>query len=303
MPGPASPVVKKTRTGEATSRPTQVEVHLDKETSESSSGSGWWGSVSKTWKRIKSSVSLSSMVQDETESEPFTVHDEDRSSLTRLIETRERQDRPVAPKPRRALPGGLSSLPIDTPMHPTNFRSFGTGSLVSPLIKDTPRLMGSSSRADFLPTSEMKQIDTRRVTTSSTAESTEDTVSQRSAAIKALFSTGGSSPHFSAIPAHLSRGIRPSPLSQSVSHVRHGQTPKQPIVIPRASLGSSTSSPAVKDLVRSFEEVANRSMMSSSTEGDVSCELGNHSSVRRANSSESFRRTSAMFEKSFDAQE
>jgi hypothetical protein len=300
--------MKKTRTSAATSRPTKVEVRLDKEPSESSSTSGWWGSVSKTWKRIKSSVSLTSMAQED-EQDLTSNHEEEEHVKVAPPEERqerqERQDRPVAPKPRRALPGGLASLPIDTPMHPSTFRAMATGSFDPSPRKTFPNAntnvnaIASSSRSDMAPPSEMRQVGGRRVTISNS-----DSGSQRSAAIKALFSSGAPSPHFSAIPSYFTKNAaaRPSPLSQSqsVERMEDGQTQRQSITIPRVDVETGNASPAVRDLVRSFEEAANRSTMSATTEADVSSELGSQSGVRRVNSSDDFRRRSAMFEDLFD---
>lgn len=284
--------------------------------------------MSKTWKRIKSSVSLSSMVQDgERSGSASHEHEEEEEEEEEVVEIhprrpiarQERQERPLAPRPRRALPGGLASLPIDTPVHSAVSRGMGHGTnhfaspFVSPLHKNahTPNAIASSSRSTGMIGSEMKQVGGRAVTSPlhSLIDNTESPSSQRSAAMKALFATGANSPHFSAIPAHLSRGNRPSPLSRSQSgtlpHNSAGQTPRRPIIIPRTSPESNTSSPSVKDLVRSFEEAAaNRSIMSSSTEGDISLDLGgrDHSSLRRSEGSgEGFRRRSGLLERSFDA--
>jgi len=58
---------------------------------------------------------------------------------------------------------------------------------------------------------------------------------------------------------------------------------------------TGTASPAVSELVTSFEEVAKRSRESAvSTEADVSLELGGQSGMRRVSSSDDFRRSSAM---------
>jgi hypothetical protein len=122
-----SPVVKKSKTSETASRTTKIEVHVDKKSPEASSASssGWWGSVSSTWRRIKSSVSLAS--SQRTDEEELTNGSEDVGSSDLRKETiehidavfattdRERSIRRHAARPRRALPGGLKSLPIDTP--------------------------------------------------------------------------------------------------------------------------------------------------------------------------------------------
>jgi hypothetical protein len=297
--------MKKTRTSEVTSHPTKVEVRREKEASESSTGSGWWGSVSKTWRRIKSSVSLASMAQEEDNdiSSDRELEKESAEVFRReKPEEQDRRDRPMAPKPRRALPGGLTSLPIDTPIHPAAFRSSGLGSINSPYLDKVPRAnpnaVASTSYRGIAPPSELKQVGDRSVTTS-TRLPLGGSASQRSAALQALFSSGASSPHFPAIPAHLVKNVnvRPSPLSQSqiVKHSLDGRTLKQPIDIPRMDEETGTASPAVSELVTSFEEVAKRSRESAvSTEADVSLELGGQSGMRRVSSSDDFKRSSAM---------
>lgn len=304
-PGPLSPIMKKKRTSEVTSRPTKVEVRREKEAFESSTGSGWWGSVSKTWRRIKSSVSLASMAQEE-DNDISSDREEEKESAEvfrrEKPEEQDRRDRPMAPKPRRALPGGLTSLPIDTPIHPAALRSSGFGSINSPYLDKVPRAnpkaVASTSYRGIAPPSEMKRVGDRSVTTS-TRLPLEGSASQRSAALQALFSSEAPSPHFPAIPAHLVKNanVRPSPLSQSqnVKHSLDGRTSKQPIDIPRMDEETGTASPAVSELVTSFEEVAKRSRISAvSTEADVSLELGGQSAMRRVSSSDDFKRRSAM---------
>jgi hypothetical protein len=217
-------------------------------------------------------------------------------------EEQDRRDRPMAPKPRRALPGGLISLPIDTPIHPAVLRSSGLGPMNSPYLHKVPRAnpnaIASTPYRGIAPPSEMKQVNDRSVTTS-TRLPLEGSASQRSAALQALFSSGAPSPHFPAIPAHLVKNVnvRPSPLSQSqnVKHSLNGGTSKQPIDIPRMDEETGTASPAVSELVTSFEEVAKRSRISAvSTEADVSLELGGQSGMRWVSSSDDFKRRSAM---------
>jgi hypothetical protein len=293
--------MKKTRTSEVTSHPTKVEVRREKEASESSTGSGWWGSVSKTWRRIKSSVSLASMAQEEDNdiSSDRELEKESAEVFRReKPEEQDRRDRPMAPKPRRALPGGLTSLPIDTPIHPTALRSSINSPCLDKVPRANPNAVASTSIKGIAPPSELKQVGDRSVTTS-TRLPLGGSASQRSAALQALFSSGASSPHFPAIPAHLVKNVnvRPSPLSQSqiVKHSLDGRTLKQPIDIPRMDEETGTASPAVSELVTSFEEVAKRSRESAvSTEADVSLELGGQSGMRRVSSSDDFKRSSAM---------
>jgi hypothetical protein len=280
--------MKKTRTSEVTSHPTKVEVRREKEASESSTGSGWWGSVSKTWRRIKSSVSLASMAQEE-DNDISSDREEEKESAEvfrrEKPEEQDRRDRPMAPKPRRALPGGLTSLPIDTPIHPTALRSSINSPCLDKVPRANPNVVASTSIKGLAPPSELKQVGDRSVTTSTR--------------LPLGGSSGASSPHFPAIPAHLVKNVnvRPSPLSQSqiVKHSLDGRTLKQPIDIPRMDEETGTASPAVSELVTSFEEVAKRSRESAvSTEADVSLELGGQSGMRRVSSSDDFERSSAM---------
>ena len=256
----ASPIVKKSKTSQSTSKVTKIEVHVDKKSSEASSAAsaGWWGSVSNTWRRIKSSVSLASLQQTDEEHSTAINGDgssDQRKEVIKHIDAvftstdNEQSLRRRIAKPRRALPGGLTTLPIDTPAQMT---SVNPSRLVT---LDTGRHAHSIVRSQHI-------VDRRRAAPSGTT----------------TFPTALESTHSS----------------------ENNAAPTRPIIVPRSVMGTTTTSPRVKDLVKSFEDAANRSTMLG--EGDLSIESPVSMSARRRKATEctgnSIRRKSAAPESS-----
>jgi len=217
-----SPIVKKSKTSESASKVTKIEVHVDKKSHEASSASsvGWWGSVSNTWRRIKSSVSLASLQQ--TDEEPLTAINGDMGSSDQREQVIEHIDavfassdkeeslrRRVA-RPRRALPGGLITLPIDTP-------------------------------------AQMTSVNPNRMMTMDTGRHANSVLASR---------------HILDRPRIAASGTGTCPTARgSAQFSENNATPARPITVPRSIMGTTTTSPRVKDLVRSFEDAAHRSVL------------------------------------------
>jgi hypothetical protein len=236
-----------------------------------------------TLKRIASSVTMASNASPALVEDIPERHQQTRSTTENLQKKAKTAVIPEPIQPRRSIPGGLESLPIDTPERARPRRIAPLPSPSSGRKTAHRSLQHPKGITDVIPPTPMTQVNSRRATVFD-PEHIVDTGSQRSTALKALFASGASTHHFSTVPSPLTQSTSAPSLSQSTSSAR------APIKIPRSSLGAQRESLTVKDLVKSFEEAAERSM--SSIEGDLSL----RDSTRRTSSTDHSRRRSGLYE-------